>query len=137
MRGDRRRGELRGVDALRTRPACCASAARRACTLMPAQLMWRLHVEAVTRIADVLLPGDGGAGHGRVVLVGSRVAQGKAGRSQYAATKAAPDRPGTQLGGRGGGPASRSTSSRRPPQTAMLDDPARQSERRCCRRSAA
>ena len=52
-------------------------------------LMWRLHVEAVTRIADVLLPAMAAAGHGRVVLVGSRVAQGKAGRSQYAATKAA------------------------------------------------
>lgn len=52
-------------------------------------LMWRLHVEAVTRIADVLLPAMATAGQGRVVLVGSRVAQGKAGRSQYAATKAA------------------------------------------------
>jgi NAD(P)-dependent dehydrogenase (short-subunit alcohol dehydrogenase family) len=52
-------------------------------------LMWRLHVEAVTRIANVLLPAMAAAGHGRVVLVGSRVAQGKAGRSQYAATKAA------------------------------------------------
>ena len=52
-------------------------------------LMWHLHVEAVTRIADVLLPAMAAARHGRVVLVGSRVAQGKAGRSQYAATKAA------------------------------------------------
>ncbi len=52
-------------------------------------LMWRLHVEAVTRLADVLLPAMAASGHGRVVLVGSRVAQGKAGRSQYAATKAA------------------------------------------------
>ncbi len=51
--------------------------------------MWRLPVEAVTRIADVLLPAMATAGQGRVVLVGSRVAQGKAGRSQYAATKAA------------------------------------------------
>ncbi len=52
-------------------------------------LMWRLHVEAVTRLADVLLPSMAASGHGRVVLVGSRVAQGKGGRSQYAATKAA------------------------------------------------
>ena len=52
-------------------------------------LMWRLHVDAVTRIADVLLPAMAVQGYGRVVLVGSRVAQGKAGRSQYAATKAA------------------------------------------------
>ena len=53
------------------------------------ELMWRLHVDAATRIADVLVPAMAAAGHGRVVLVGSRVAQGKAGRSQYAASKAA------------------------------------------------
>lgn len=52
-------------------------------------LMWRLHVDAVIRLADALLPAMAAAGHGRVVLIGSRVAQGKAGRSQYAATKAA------------------------------------------------
>lgn len=52
-------------------------------------LMWRLHVEAVMRLADRLLPAMAAAGRGRVVLIGSRVAQGKAGRSQYAATKAA------------------------------------------------
>ncbi|OUL98861.1 SDR family NAD(P)-dependent oxidoreductase [Variovorax sp. JS1663] len=52
-------------------------------------LMWRLHVEAATRLADVLVPRMAEAGHGRVVIVGSRVAQGKAGRSQYAASKAA------------------------------------------------
>jgi NAD(P)-dependent dehydrogenase (short-subunit alcohol dehydrogenase family) len=53
------------------------------------EAMWRLHVEAATRIADVLLPRMAEAGHGRMVLVGSRVARGVAGRSQYAATKAA------------------------------------------------
>ena len=52
-------------------------------------LMWRLHVDAVSRIANALLPAMAAAGHGRVVLVGSRVARGMAGRSQYAATKAA------------------------------------------------
>jgi 3-oxoacyl-[acyl-carrier protein] reductase len=52
-------------------------------------LMWRLHVDAAIRLADVLLPAMARAGWGRVVLLGSRVAQGKAGRSQYAATKAA------------------------------------------------
>lgn len=52
-------------------------------------LMWRLHVDAAVRLADVLLPAMARAGSGRVVLIGSRVAQGKAGRSQYAATKAA------------------------------------------------
>jgi len=53
------------------------------------ELMWRLHVESIARIADVLIPAMAASGHGRVVMVGSRVAQGKAGRSQYAATKAA------------------------------------------------
>ena len=52
-------------------------------------LMWRLHVDAAVRLANVLLPVMAHAGWGRVVLIGSRVAQGKAGRSQYAATKAA------------------------------------------------
>ena len=53
------------------------------------ELMWRLHVDAAQRIGNQLLPAMAAAGHGRVVLLGSRVAQGKAGRSQYAATKAA------------------------------------------------
>jgi 3-oxoacyl-[acyl-carrier protein] reductase len=54
-----------------------------------AELMWRLHVAAVTRVGDVVVPAMAERGHGRVVLVGSRVAQGKAGRSLYAASKAA------------------------------------------------
>ena len=53
------------------------------------EAMWRLHVAAATQIADVLLPRMAQAGRGRMVLVGSRVAHGVAGRSQYAATKAA------------------------------------------------
>ena len=53
------------------------------------ELMWRIHVDAAQRIGDRLLPAMAAAGHGRVILMGSRVAQGKAGRSQYAATKAA------------------------------------------------
>jgi NAD(P)-dependent dehydrogenase (short-subunit alcohol dehydrogenase family) len=53
------------------------------------ELMWRLHVDSVARIANVVVPAMAAARDGRVVLVGSRVAQGKASRSQYAATKAA------------------------------------------------
>lgn len=51
------------------------------------QAMWQLHVQAAETLANALLPrmNDGG----RIVLVGSRVAQGVAGRSQYAATKSA------------------------------------------------
>jgi 3-oxoacyl-[acyl-carrier protein] reductase len=49
--------------------------------------MWRIHIETAGVIADVLAPKmrDGG----RIVLIGSRVANGAAGRSQYAAAKAA------------------------------------------------
>lgn len=51
--------------------------------------MWQLHVDALSRMANVLLPAMAQAGQGRVVLIGSRVASGVGGRSQYAATKAA------------------------------------------------
>ena len=53
------------------------------------QLLWRLHVDAATRLANIVVPAMAAAGAGRVVLIGSRVAQGKAERSQYAASKAA------------------------------------------------
>jgi NAD(P)-dependent dehydrogenase (short-subunit alcohol dehydrogenase family) len=49
--------------------------------------MWRLHVDVAAIIANSLLP-QMSAG-GRMVLIGSRTASGAAGRSQYAATKAA------------------------------------------------
>lgn len=49
--------------------------------------MWRVHVQAAERLADLLLPAMPRGG--RVVLVGSRTATGAAGRSQYAASKAA------------------------------------------------
>jgi NAD(P)-dependent dehydrogenase (short-subunit alcohol dehydrogenase family) len=52
-------------------------------------LMWRLHVDAATRLANALVPGMIQRGQGRVVFIGSRVSQGMPGRSQYAATKAA------------------------------------------------
>lgn len=52
-------------------------------------LMWQLHVDAATRLADVLVPTMTTRGNGRVLFIGSRVAQGMAGRGQYAATKAA------------------------------------------------
>lgn len=53
------------------------------------ELMWRLHVEVATRLANRLLPAMQATGEGRFVLLGSRVSGGIAGRSQYAATKAA------------------------------------------------
>jgi 3-oxoacyl-[acyl-carrier protein] reductase len=54
-----------------------------------AQPMWQLHVQAATLLAESVLPAMCAVGHGRVVLIGSRVWRGLAGRSQYAASKAA------------------------------------------------
>lgn len=54
-----------------------------------ARLMWQLHVEAATGLAEALLPRMVRAGRGRLVLVGSRVSRGLPGRGQYAASKAA------------------------------------------------
>jgi len=58
-------------------------------SLESSAVMWRLHVHAAERLANALVPGMVRARQGRVVLVGSRVARGCAGRSQYAASKAA------------------------------------------------
>lgn len=44
-----------------------------------AALMWRLHVEAASRIANVVIPQMVAQRNGRVVLVGSRVAQARPG----------------------------------------------------------
>ncbi len=49
--------------------------------------MWRLHVDVAAIIANSLLPRM--TAGGRLVLIGSRTASGAAGRSQYAASKAA------------------------------------------------
>jgi len=50
-------------------------------------LMWRIHVQAATVLADALV--DRVRDGGRLVLVGSRTMTGVPGKSQYAATKAA------------------------------------------------
>jgi NAD(P)-dependent dehydrogenase (short-subunit alcohol dehydrogenase family) len=93
------------------------------------ELMWRLHVESVARIANVVLPRMAEARNGRVVLIGSRVAQGKAGRSQYAATKAAlvamARSWAAEVVGNG---VTVNVVSPAATETAMLDDPARKSE---------
>ncbi len=52
-------------------------------------LMWQLHVDAATRLADTVLPAMAQARAGRLVLISSRISGGMPGRSQYAATKAA------------------------------------------------
>lgn len=53
------------------------------------ELMWHLHVDAASRLANALADAMAAKGEGRIVFIGSRVAQGMAGRGQYAATKAA------------------------------------------------
>lgn len=55
--------------------------------LASGEAMWRLHVGAAAALANAFAPTmrDGG----RIVLIGSRVSGGAAGRSQYAAAKAA------------------------------------------------
>ena len=71
-------------------PACCARVRSASWARPTAQLMWRLHVVAATRLADALLPRMArGRLAGGWCSIGSRVAQGLPGRSQYAASKAA------------------------------------------------
>ena len=53
------------------------------------ELMWRLHVDAASHLANAVADAMAARGDGRIVFIGSRVAQGRAGRGQYAATKAA------------------------------------------------
>jgi len=93
------------------------------------ELMWRLHVEAVARIANVVLPRMMEARNGRVVLIGSRVAQGKAGRSQYAASKAALIALARSWAAEAiAAGVTVNVVSPAATETAMLDDPARKSE---------
>ncbi|MGF6933859.1 NAD(P)-dependent dehydrogenase (short-subunit alcohol dehydrogenase family) [Paraburkholderia sp. UCT70] len=49
--------------------------------------MWRIHVDAAAFLANALMPKMPAGG--RIVLIGSRTANGAVTRSQYAATKAA------------------------------------------------
>ncbi|MBX8576334.1 SDR family NAD(P)-dependent oxidoreductase [Pseudomonas cichorii] len=51
------------------------------------QAMWHLHVAAASHMVNALYPRL--ASGSRLVMIGSRTMQGAAGRSQYAATKAA------------------------------------------------
>lgn len=88
--------------------------------------MWKLHVDAAVRLAQILTPEMAARGDGRVVLIGSRVAQGMPGRSQYAASKAAlvalARSWAAELAPQG---VTVNVVSPAATQTAMLDDPAR------------
>ncbi|TKK17855.1 oxidoreductase [Enterobacter cancerogenus] len=54
---------------------------------MLSERMWRLHIHAAEIIVNALAPRL--PQYGRIVLIGSRTANGAAGRSQYVATKSA------------------------------------------------
>jgi 3-oxoacyl-[acyl-carrier protein] reductase len=79
----------RAVDALVHAAGWMRTAALPDLDLTAGDAMWRLHVQAATQLAQALTPAMAARRQGRVVLIGSRVAQGMAGRSQYAAVKAA------------------------------------------------
>lgn len=78
--GQRIQGFVHAAGFMRTAPLG-------ALTQEDGQAMWRVHVQAAETLANGLQPHmpDGA----RIVLIGSRVAQGAATRSQYAATKSA------------------------------------------------
>ncbi|MGO8909489.1 MAG: SDR family NAD(P)-dependent oxidoreductase [Bradyrhizobium sp.] len=79
--------ELRGISAVVHAAGFMRTAPLGALDPEDGAAMWRLHVDAATVIANSLLPRM--TTGGRMVLIGSRTASGAAGRSQYAATKAA------------------------------------------------
>lgn len=88
--------------------------------------MWQVHVAAAETIANHLITGMGRGG--RLILIGSRTANGAAGRSQYAAAKAAlvamTRSWASELAGRG---ITANVVSPAATNTPMLNDPARQS----------
>jgi NAD(P)-dependent dehydrogenase (short-subunit alcohol dehydrogenase family) len=51
--------------------------------------LWRVHVRALERLANRLLPAMAQRRSGRLIVIGSRVSSGLPGRSQYAASKSA------------------------------------------------
>ncbi|MFT0170492.1 SDR family NAD(P)-dependent oxidoreductase [Paraburkholderia mimosarum] len=79
--------ELGSVDALVHAAGFMRTAPLGQLSIEDGAAMWRLHVESATYLADRLLPRMPAGG--RIVLVGSRTANGAATRSQYAATKSA------------------------------------------------
>lgn len=80
-------GSLDGVTALVHAAGFMRTAALGGIDVADGDAMWRLHAGAASVLANAFAPRM--AAGGRILLVGSRTAQGAAGRSQYAATKAA------------------------------------------------
>ncbi|NNE89904.1 MAG: SDR family oxidoreductase [Silicimonas sp.] len=80
-------GEIREIDALIHAAGFLRVGRHDAMRLEDGKTMWRLHVNCAAQLVQHLtshMP-DGG----RIILIGSRVATGAAGRSLYAASKAA------------------------------------------------
>jgi NAD(P)-dependent dehydrogenase (short-subunit alcohol dehydrogenase family) len=79
--------DLRGVSAIVHAAGFMRTGLLGALNTADGLAMWRVHVESAIVIVDALVPKMQSGG--RVVLIGSRTASGAAGRSQYAASKAA------------------------------------------------
>lgn len=86
---DRAARELAFADALVHAAGAMAAAPLGVLDEATGRRLWQLHVEAGSRLANAVVPAMASRGRGRVVLLGSRVARGMPGRSQYAAAKAA------------------------------------------------
>jgi NAD(P)-dependent dehydrogenase (short-subunit alcohol dehydrogenase family) len=86
---DRASRELRSANALVHAAGVLRVASLGSLDHAASEAMWRIHVQAAERLANALIPAMAARGRGRVVLIGSRVAQGMPGRSQYASVKAA------------------------------------------------
>jgi NAD(P)-dependent dehydrogenase (short-subunit alcohol dehydrogenase family) len=84
---DRALGDIAAVDAIVHAAGFMRTAPLGGLDLRDGEAMWQVHVAAAIRLVDRLaaaLPQGG-----RIVLIGSRTANGAGGRSQYAASKAA------------------------------------------------
>ncbi len=81
-------GEL-GFDALIHSAGMMYAAPLGALDPLAGERLWRIHVQALETLANVLLPSMSARRWGRLVVIGSRVSAGLPKRSQYAATKSA------------------------------------------------
>lgn len=79
--------ELRGSKALVHAAGFMRTGALGELVTADGDAMWKVHVRALVILADALCPHMGQGG--RVLAIGSRVSAGAAGKSQYAACKAA------------------------------------------------
>lgn len=78
---------LQGVAGLVHAAGLMRTGALDAVSVDDGDVMWAVHVRALTLLMQALCPAMGAGG--RVVAIGSRTSRGAAGKGQYAATKAA------------------------------------------------